>query len=58
MIKTRTCDSSVGRAKDCSSLGRWFKPSSHDLKIGVRFCGRENLYVAPTLIQNNEPLKA
>jgi hypothetical protein len=36
----------------------WFKPSSQDLKTGVRFGDRENLYVARSLIQNNEPLKA
>ena len=58
MIKTWTCDSSVSRAEDCSSLGRWFKSSSQDLKTGVLFGGRENVYVARSLIQNNEPLKA
>ena len=25
MLKIPTCDSSVGRVKDCSSLGRWFE---------------------------------
>ena len=58
VIKTLTCDSSVGRAEDCSSLGRWSKPSSQDINIGVLFGGQENVYVARSLIQNNESLKA